>query len=169
MKRWITISVCVILIASSMISCASRSQTGTPTPSIVPIDTPTSTSTSISTANTSTSSTNRIEGMLNPGDSLGSMRLVASQGEYSTEIWSFCDPYVTETGISSRECSLPSVESIFIGYGSLAGSTEELDAAWPSSTWELYLDGLPVNLPAFGTFDQSQDVATILRSWDVLL
>jgi enterochelin esterase-like enzyme len=167
MQRWITISVCVMLIASSLISCASRSQTGTPTPSIVPIDTPTSTSTS--TTNTSTSSPNRIEGMLNPGDSLGSMRLVASQGEYSTEIWSFCDPYITETGISSRECSLPSVESIFIGYGSLAGSTEELDAAWPSATWELYLDGLPVNLPAFGTFDQSQDVATILRSWDVLL
>ncbi|KAF0108238.1 MAG: esterase [Anaerolineaceae bacterium] len=98
------------------------------------------------------------------------MLLTIGRGESMAEIWEFCDPFVTEPGITMKECQVPALQSIFIGYGSLGNTVDELDAAWGSINWELYLDGQTVNLPAFGTIDQVDDSnASVLRLWNVVL
>lgn len=111
------------------------------------------------------------EGLINPGDRIGDMVLTIGQGEGVTEIWEYCDPYITETGVIAKECKVPALQSLFIGYGSYADTTEELDVDWPSITWELFLDDQQVNLPAFGTFDKDDDMGgpVKLRSWNVML
>jgi predicted esterase len=106
--------------------------------------------------------------MINPDDRIGDMVLTIGQGENLPEIWIFCDPYVTEPGVFTKECSVPA-QSMIIGYGSPASTVEQLDADWAASTWTLFLDSQPVNLPAFGTFDQEDDESNILRLWNVVL
>lgn len=136
-------------------SYVTETTTPTPTP---PTATPTVTSPPMPVS---------VDGMINPGDRIGDMRLTIGPGKSMTEIWQFCDPYVTDPGVITKECSIPA-QNILIGYGSFASTTEELDAGWSSTTWELFLDNQPVNLPAFGTFDQ-EDESGFLREWNVML
>ena len=108
--------------------------------------------------------------MIKPGEKVGDMVLTIGQNGSMTEIWEFCDPFVTVPGVIMRECNVPALQSLSIGYGSLGSTVEELDAAWGLITWELFLDGQPVNLPAFGTIDQVDNSnASVLRLWNVVL
>lgn len=114
----------------------------------------------------------RAGSMLKPGDKSGDMVLTTGPSEGMKEIWMYCDPFVTESGVFTKECGVPGIPDLFIGYGIVADTTGELDAAWPAMTWELTLDDHPVNLSAFGVLDQDDVVdgrPVKRRSWNVVL
>jgi len=102
---------------------------------------------------------------------IGDMVLATGQLESVTETWLFCDPFVAEPGVFTRECEVPAIRNLLIGYGTFAGTTEELDSLWATISWDLTLDGHPVDLSAFGTFDQDDvlDGPVKLRQWNVVI
>ncbi len=87
-----------------------------------------------------------------------------------------CDPVVLRPGRRTRSCGrLPAVRRIFVGHGMWAPE-EEIDSAWKSSSWELWIDGRRVSLRRFGHADRwlrafapagYEDV--VLREWSVIL
>ena len=165
MKKLIWLKL-AILFMMTLVGCAKPvSPMAAPTP-MLPIATPTISPhlTPIITPNLTTTSS---RDMINPGESVDSMRLTIGPGKGAVEIWQFCDPFVTEPGVITRECTVPA-QSILIGYGDVANTIEELDTGWLANTWTLILDDQLVNLPAFGTFDQKTEDG-ILRLWNVVI
>ena len=142
MKRWITISVSVMLIASSLISCAN--------PPTVP--------TVYAALTAPTASPTLSNPSLKPGDSVGEMILVVAKDEArEPDIFNYCSPMIAESDpkVMIRTCNVPLVSYIFIGYGDLANSLEEMDSSWSSEIWQLYIDGQAVDLPAFGVLEDA--------------
>jgi hypothetical protein len=95
--------------------------------------------------------------MLKPSDKVGDMTLGVTQDEWGVDpgLLDYCPSEFTESDppVIIRECTVPQVPEIFIGMGIHASTVEELDSSWPTMVWELYLDGHPVDLSAFGTID----------------
>lgn len=70
---------------------------------------------------------------------------------------------MTETArVQTAECTIPWVDELSIGYGIRAVDTSRRDVLWQGRTWELYIDGHAVDLPAFNVagFDTEQQEKT---------
>lgn len=108
---------------------------------------------------------------IEPGGEIGEMTLTTAQdsSDMSQMIQDYCDPDITEEDgpVSNRECDVPAVSALFIGHAIQGISKEELDAHWQTMTWEMFLDGRPVDLAAFGTKDF--DWGNQFRLWNVVL
>jgi hypothetical protein len=105
------------------------------------------------------------ETLINPGDKVGEMTVTT--GSASADIFSFCDPFA-KPGVEVRECVVPPVSSLGIGWGNFADSADQLESEWQAQTHELILDGYPVNLAAFGTVD-SHIPQGYLRTWNIMV
>ncbi len=107
--------------------------------------------------------------LLKPGDSIGEMKLVKAIHEsMPSSFFFYCTPYLgSEPTVVTTECQLPQSNYLFVGYGEFANSASDLDSQWSMKTWELYIDGLPVDLDAFGTLDV--DLGKKVRVWAVAL
>jgi len=115
-----------------------------------------------------------------PGDSMGEM-VVKTGGAQIVPLWAFCSPAFLKPGVTTTECTVPPLPELAIGHGWFSADEARRDSNWQAMTWELYLDGRQVDLPAFGTFDADlpqkglpghaadEEVITKLRSWDVVL
>jgi hypothetical protein len=115
-----------------------------------------------------------------PGDTIGEMSL-RSGGSEGPPIWAFCSPAFLNPGVTTTECTVPPLPELAIGHGWFSDDETLRDASWAATTWELYVDGQPVDLEAFGTYDADlpqtglpghdpdEEVITKLRSWDVVL
>jgi predicted esterase len=157
MKLWTALFVFAILTASLLISCAAPT-----TPTISPTIHPTTSPTVTSTASNAS---------LQPGDSIGEMVFEIAKDETGEpSIFISCSPYIAESDphVIVRTCNFPEISYIFIGYGDIGDSTEALDAAWNTETWQLYFDGYTVDLPAFGYFDIDSD-GYKNRFWNVAI
>jgi len=111
--------------------------------------------------------------MIWPSDRIGPM-WVNRYGHTNAEfIWNHCDDAMTETpGIQITECTVPWVDELFIGHGIRAVDNSQRDALWGARTWELYIDGHTVDLPAFNIadFDMEQNGNTYeYRLWRIRL
>ena len=115
---------------------------------------------------------------IEPGQRVNGM-LVVQGVKRDSDAWLFdsiCDPIVLRPGRRTRSCGhLPPVRRIFIGYGIFAPG-EQIDRAWRSTRWELWIDGRPVSLRRFGHSDRTlmgfapaggRDV--VLREWSIIL
>jgi hypothetical protein len=105
------------------------------------------------------------ETLINPGDKVGEMTVTTGSG--SADIFSFCDPFA-KSGVEVRECVVPPVSRLGIGWGNFADSADQLESEWQAQTHELILDGYPVNLAAFGTVD-SHIPQGYLRTWNIMV
>ena len=112
-------------------------------------------------------------GMIWPSDRIGPM-WVNRYGHTNAEmIWEHCSDTMPETpGTRTTECTIPWVDELFIGHGIRALSESQRDALWEARTWELYIDGHAVDLPAFNVadFDMEQTGTTYeIRLWRIRL
>jgi hypothetical protein len=73
--------------------------------------------------------------------------------------------YCPEVG----DCNAPAGTSLNIGPGAYGFTPETLDANWQKLTSELYINGLPVDLAAFGSIDTIHEAtkANSIRLWNV--
>jgi hypothetical protein len=105
---------------------------------------------------------------LKPGDRVGDMLLnTRPPASMEVSIFNYCNPLLPGSPASTitRQCSVPEMPYISIGFGEYSTTQEELDVAWQSKSWELYLDGYPIDLSAFGTVDL--DMGQKIRIWNV--
>ena len=115
-------------------------------------------------------------GTAEPGDRVGEMVLTTGSSE-SPGIFEFCSPIALKPGVYSRECTVPAVPQLFIGYGVFNKSTAALDREWDADakSWQAFLDGRKIDLRSFGTmpdrsfFEASVGAPVFLREWNVLL
>jgi hypothetical protein len=73
--------------------------------------------------------------------------------------------YCPEVG----DCNAPAGSSLNIGSGVAGFTPEILDANWESFSGELYINGIPVDLAAFGSIDTVHEAtqANSIRLWNV--
>jgi hypothetical protein len=114
---------------------------------------------------------------LQPGGKDGTMTLIRGTSvEADAKFFDSCNPVILKPGRVQRACVVPRVRRLFIGYGDFELNEKALDRAWKQLNWRLWVDGHPINLPAFGTSDRTlyafppahgEDV--VLREWRVIL
>lgn len=88
-------------------------------------------------------------------------------------IWDHCDGTWSEApGTRMTECTVPEVDELWIGHGIRGVDKAQRDALWEARTWELYIDGYEVDLPAFNIADFDAEAAGQLyeyRLWRIRL
>ena len=111
------------------------------------------------------------ENLIKPDDQLGGMLVTTGEGRETT-IFDYCDPFTEGPGVYVRDCSVPPIPNLKIGWGWLADTEDMLDSIWKTFSWEMTLDGRQIDLSAFGTRDRSLILggrSVILREWNVVL
>jgi hypothetical protein len=109
---------------------------------------------------------------LRPGDTWAGMSLTTGSDE-AISIWTICQPTTSFRGRTQTDCRVP--------LAPLAIGPSAVDLPKPAESvqleWSLWLDGQPVALEAFGTYDlllprkaqHGRDALFIYRAWDVVL
>src|SRR5574339_154820 len=108
-----------------------------------------------------------------PSDRIGPM-WVNRYGHTNAEfIWDHCDGTWSEApGTRMTECTVPEVDEMWIGHGPRGVDKAQRDALWEARTWELYIDGYEVDLPAFNIADFNAEAGGQLyeyRLWRIRL
>ena len=113
---------------------------------------------------------------LTPGDKVGDIVLArAKPGD--PRIAHLCQfaagtPNPIPPGVYHIICRTPVAPALWFDEGWIAKTQQHLDANWRGMTWEVSIDGRPVDLAAFGTFDDATGTgadAGRRRSWNVAL
>ncbi|MBK8782070.1 MAG: hypothetical protein IPO22_09755 [Anaerolineales bacterium] len=111
--------------------------------------------------------------MIRPSQKIGPMWVNRYGHTTAENIWDHCDGSMTDIpGTQTTDCTIPWVDELFIGHGIYGMDTAQRDALWNATTWELFIDGHAVDLPAFNIadFEATQDDATYqYRVWRIRL
>jgi hypothetical protein len=111
--------------------------------------------------------------MIWPSDKIGPMRVNRYGHSNSQPIWEYCSDRMADTpGVQTTDCTVPWVDELFIGYGIRGEDETQRDALWAARTWELYIDGYTVDLPAFNIADFTSELDGRLyeyRVWRIRL
>ena len=113
-------------------------------------------------------------GAIDPGTPVNGMVVV--QGvKREADGWLFdtiCDPIVRSPGRRTRSCGqLPPLRRLFVGHGYFAPK-KQIESAWNSLSWTLWIDGKRVDLSRFGHADrwiQADGRMVVLREWSIIL
>ena len=117
--------------------------------------------------------------MIEPGDKIDNM-VVTTGAEDATPLWAFCQPTMNNDHLIMLACGEVSFSRLAIGhtFGVMDLALEESDGT--ELTWELYLDGNPIDLDSFGTYSFIQPELTndpspikkgfrSVEGWDVVI
>lgn len=107
------------------------------------------------------------EDMIEPGDMIGEMVVRTAKDESETEpaIWDSCDMLLAELAEAKKvECTVPFHPQYFLPSGVVDSDEEQLNSFWKTLTWEISINGQPIDLDSFGTID-----ALGGRFWNVVL
>lgn len=111
--------------------------------------------------------------MLWPSDRIGPMWVNRYGHSNSQSIWEYCNDRMTDApGVQTTDCTVPWVDELFIGYGIRGEDKTQRDALWAARTWELFIDGYAVDLPAFNIADFESELDGTLyeyRVWRIRL
>jgi len=99
------------------------------------------------------------EDMLRPSNRIGQMWVNRYGHGNAPWIWNYCDYRAAEEpGVQTMDCVVPWVDELKIGPGIRAKDETQRDALWEARTWEMYIDGYAVDLPAFNILDYDAEV-----------
>jgi hypothetical protein len=109
--------------------------------------------------------------LIRPDDQVSGMLVKTGEGTETT-IFDYCDPFTEGPGVYVRDCIVPPIPDLKIGWGWIEESEDVLNSIWETLNWEMTLDGSQIDLPAFGTRDRSLILGggwVILREWNIVL
>ena len=94
-------------------------------------------------------------------------------------LWLFCSSQVSGT-VTTAECQVPQMPRLAIGHAFLPSEEALRGTEWSELDWELSIDGQPVNLDEFGTYDYVmptmapnpslvREIFMKFTAWDIVL
>lgn len=117
--------------------------------------------------------------LLKPGDEIDGM-VITTGAAKAPPLWVFCSPAQENEDVMTVECHVPLVSNLAIGHP-FEGADQALQALdWSALTWQLSLDGQPLDLKAFGLYtyvvpdlaprpSPIREVFRQKKAWDVVL
>ena len=98
---------------------------------------------------------------IQPGDKVAGYLISNSK----PDVFMVTSSYCPEVG----DCTAPAGSSLNIGSGVVGFTPETLDTNWGKFSGELYINGIPVDLAAFGSIDTIHEAtqANSIRLWNV--
>ena len=117
--------------------------------------------------------------MFQPGDMVGGISLTTGAQD-AAPLWAFCSPAQSVGNTTTSNCRVPVVPRLAIGHIFMPGDDTLTRLDWSEISWELRIDGQPVNLKSFGTYDfvlpamshspsPVREVFVKFTAWDVVL
>ena len=106
---------------------------------------------------------------IEPGDKVGNVTVTKGEGEDVVYMWSGGCP--EQTGAEEQStCQLDVGTKTNVSLGVYDETlTGKLDSIWADQTYEMSIEGRPVNLQAFGSIDVPHPQVLSLRAWNVVL
>lgn len=117
--------------------------------------------------------------LLKPDDNINDM-VITTGVESAVPLWAFCSSTIENDHLITADCGELSYASLAIGhtFGVMGLIPQSLD--WEDLTWQMTLDGHPIDLEAFGTYNfvhpdlapnpsPVREVFRTIRVWDVVL
>ena len=116
---------------------------------------------------------------LKPGDEINGMVITTGAAKVPP-LWAFCPPAPVNDGVRVVECRVPSLPRLAIGHTFRLANPALQTLDWSALTWELSVDGQPVDLEAFGIYDfvlpdlaphpsPVREIFRQFKAWDVIL
>src|SRR5687767_11595680 len=116
--------------------------------------------------------------MFQPGDMVGGMSLTTGAQD-APPLWAFCSPAQYVGNTTTSNCHVPVVPRLAIGHILMPGDDTLTGLDWSEVSWELMINGQPVDLKSFGTYEfvlpaMSHDPSPIrevfvqFTAWDVV-
>lgn len=90
--------------------------------------------------------------MFQPGDMVGGMSLTTGTQD-AAPLWAFCSRAHHAGNTTTADCSVPAVPRLAIGHILMPGDDALAMLNWSEISWELTIDGQPVDLKSFGTYE----------------
>jgi hypothetical protein len=112
----------------------------------------------------------RSDEMINPGDKIGDFLITTGNSEDIIYAAKLHCPYDSSTGTES--CEQPVGTKFNVGegvYDDNPSSGKTLDEYWSEQTHEMFIEGHPVNLQAFGSVDFDNPMVGTVRVWNVVI
>ncbi len=117
--------------------------------------------------------------MFKPGDTIAGMSLTTGAQE-AAPLWAFCSPVQYAGNTTTADCSVPAIPRLAIGHILMPGEEVPARLNWSEISWELTIDGQPIDLKSFGTYEfllpaMSPDPSPVrevfmqFTAWDVVL
>jgi hypothetical protein len=117
--------------------------------------------------------------MLQPGGKIEEM-VITTGVEDAIPLWSFCLPTIENNHRITVDCGELPFAKLAIGHTFGVMDLIPQPTAWEELTWQMSLDGRPIDLEAFGTYDfvypdlapnpsSVREVFRAMRVWDVVL
>lgn len=98
---------------------------------------------------------------LKPGDKIAGT-LLTTGATNAVPLWFLCPSGQNASSVTAVECTVPSHIRLSIGFALGVPERALAQLNWSASDWEVSVDNQPVDLAAFGTYDQI--LPTILNS-----
>ena len=108
--------------------------------------------------------------MIDPGDKIGDFLITSGDGEDIIYVSKLHCPYDSSTGTES--CEQPVGTKVNVGEGVFddnPSSGKTLDEYWSEQTHEMFIEGRPVNIQAFGSIDFNNPMVGMVRVWNVVV
>ena len=104
---------------------------------------------------------------IEPGDRIGDVTVTKGEGEDILYIWDGgCTGQTDTEDACKADVGAKANVSIGVYDDTLTG---KLDSLWAEHTYEMSIEGRPVNLKAFGSIDVPNPQVVKLRAWNVVL
>jgi hypothetical protein len=110
------------------------------------------------------------EQMINPGDKVGDFLITTGGSKGITYVSTIHCPYDESAGIESCKIKVGTKVNVAVGiYDDSPSSGKTLDEYWSEHTYEMVIEGRPVNLQAFGSIEIYHPVVGTIRLWNVVI
>jgi hypothetical protein len=110
-----------------------------------------------------------IEGMINPGDKISDFLITTGDGDDVIFVTKLHCPFDDST--QTESCEQPVGKKVNVSQGIFVDPSigKTLDELWSEQTHEMFIEGHPVNLQAFGFVDFYNSMVGTVRVWNVVI
>jgi len=111
-----------------------------------------------------------VERTINPGDKIGDFLITTGGKDGVAYVSTLHCPYDESAGIESCELAVGTKVNVGVGiYDDYPSSGKSLDEYWSEHTYQMVIEGHPVNLEAFGSIDIYHPAVGTIRIWNVVV
>jgi hypothetical protein len=105
-------------------------------------------------------------GPINPGDKIGGFLITTGDAESTTDNWGLDCP--DEATAEPYHCNAKVGKKVNVSWG-IYGGLKDMETTWAEHTHEIFINGRPVKLEAFGTQDVVHPHIGEMRYWNVVI